>query len=224
MTDMAPISDHLQRSPVSGLPAQPFAGALMRCLAILTLAVLAGCATSRIVKQQSNPDYVGKSFKTVMVVGVTTDQLVRRTFEDRVTALLAKRGVKGIPAYSMVESRRTLVEEADLRQAIAQSGVEGVLITRVSRRADRESSTAPATTVTVGLYGYYGGVWQAVTTAPQQVNGPSWTVSETRLFDARNGALAWTGIVDTRETEDLGAALTQYVNTIVDAMVSDRVL
>ena len=211
MTDMAPISNHLRRTTV-------------RWLAALTLAVLAGCATSRVVKQQSNPDYVGKSFKTVMVVGVTTDQLVRRTFEDRVTALLDKRGVKGIPAYSMVDPRRTLVEEADLRRAIAQSGVEGVLITRVSRRADRESGTAPATTVAVGLYGYYGGVWQTVTTSPQQINGPSWTASETRLFDARNGALAWTGIVDTKENDDLGKALTQYVNIIVDAMVSDRVL
>ena len=196
--------------------------AVMRCLAILTLAVLAGCATSRLVTQQSNPDYVGKSFKTVMVVGVTSDEIVRRTFEDRVTALLNKRGLKGVPAYSVVGSRGK-VEEVDLREAIARSGAEGVLITRVTR-VDRESGTVPGATVGVGLYGYYGGVWQTVTTAPQQISGPSWTLSETRLFDARTGALAWTGIVDTRENDDLGAALTQYVNIIFDAMVRDRVL
>jgi len=196
--------------------------AVMCCLAILTLAVLPGCATSRLVSQQSNPDYVGKSFKTVMVVGVATDEIVRRTFEDRVTALLDKRGLKGVPAYSVVGSRGKL-EEADLREAIARSGAEGVLITRVTR-VDRESGTVPGATVGVGLYGYYGGVWQTVTTAPQQISGPSWTLSETRLFDARTGALAWTGIVDTRENDDLGAALTQYVNIIFDAMVRDRVL
>jgi len=196
--------------------------AVMRCLAILTLAVLPGCATSRLVTQQSNPDYVGKSFKTVMVVGVAADEIVRRTFEDRVAALLGKRGLKGVPAYSMVGSRGK-VEEADLRDAIARSGVEGVLITRVTRVV-RESGYAPGATVGVGLYGYYGGVWQTVTTAPQQISGPSWTLSETRLFDARTGALAWTGIVDTRENDELGAALTQYVNIIFDAMVSDRVL
>jgi hypothetical protein len=75
-----------------------------------------------------------------------------------------------------------------------------------------------------GVYTYYAGSWQAVTTAPQQINGPSWTASETRLFDARNGALAWTGVIDTRENENLGAALTEYVNIIFDAMVRDRVL
>jgi hypothetical protein len=193
----------------------------MRYLGILALAVLLGCATSKLVTQQSNPDYVGKSFKTVMVMGVATDDIVRRTFEDRVVALLDKRGLKGIPSYSV--GSRGKVEEADLRQAIARSGSEGVLITRVTR-VERQSGTVPGATVGVGLYGYYGGVWQTVTTAPQQISGPTWTLSETRLFDARTGTLAWTGIVDTRENDNLGAALTQYVNLIFEAMVSDRVL
>jgi hypothetical protein len=195
--------------------------AVMCWLGILMLAVLAGCATSRLVTQQSNPDYVGKSFKTVMVVGVTADEIVRRTFEDRVSALLDKRGAKGIPGYSVAS--RGKLEEAELRQIIARSGADGVLITRVTR-VERGTATAPGATVGVALYGYYGGVWQTVTTGPQQISGPSWTLSETRLFDAKTGALAWTGIVETRENDELDAALTQYINMVFDAMVKDRVL
>jgi hypothetical protein len=188
------------------------------------LALLAGCATSQLVSQQSNPDYVGKSFKSVMVVAVAKDELIRRTFEDRMVALLGKRGVKGIPAYAAVGSRGQ-VEEADLRQAVARSGAEGVLITRVTR-LDRSSGTVPGATVMVGVgfYGYYSTVWETVNVSAQKITGPTWTVSETRLFDAKNGVLAWTGVMDTRENDDLGAALTQYVNVVFDAMVSDRVL
>ena len=204
---------------------------MRRCLAMLgaaaaALALLAGCATSRLVSQQANPDYVGKSFKSVMVVAVTRDDLVRRTFEDRMVALLGKRGAKGIPAYDAIGSRGQ-VEEAELRGAVARSGAEGVLVTRVTR-IDRSSGTLPGATVYLGIgggfYGYYSTVWDAVTVAPQKITGPSWTVSETRLFDAKNGALAWTGVMDTRENDDLGAALTQYIEVIFDAMVSDRVL
>jgi hypothetical protein len=191
------------------------------------IALLAGCATSSLVSQQSNPDYVGKSFKSVMVVAVTADDLVRRTFEDRMVALLGKRGTKGIPSYAAVGSRGR-VEEADLRQAIAKSGAEGVLVTRVTR-VDRSSGTVPGATVAVGVgwggfYGYYSTVWQTVEVAPEKITGPSWTVSETRLFDAKNGVLAWTGVMDTRENDDLSAALTQYIEVIFDAMVNDRVL
>jgi hypothetical protein len=196
--------------------------------AFAALALLAGCATSRLIAQQSNPDYVGKSFGSVMVVAVTEDEIVRRTFEDRMVALLGKRGVKGIPAYSVIRTRGK-VEEAELRDAITRSGAEGLVITRVTR-VDQLSGYASGATVTagygygVGFYGYYNGVWQTTTTAPQKINGPSWTLSETRLFDAKNGALAWTGVVDTRENDDLGAALTGYIGTVFDAMVRDRVL
>jgi hypothetical protein len=169
------------------------------------------------VTQQSNPDYVGKPFKSVMVVAVTADELVRRTFEDRMVALLGQRRVKGVPSYSVIGSRK--VEEAELRRAIAASGVEAVLITRVTR-VDRSTGTLPGATVGIGFYGY----WETVHLPPEQVNGPSWTVSETRLFDAKNGVLAWTGVMDTRENNDLDGALTQYINVVFDAMVRDRVL
>jgi len=68
----------------------------------------------------------------VMVVAVTSDEIVRRTFEDRVVALLGKRGIKGIPGYAAVGTRGK-VQEAQLREAVAKSGAEGVIITRVIR-------------------------------------------------------------------------------------------
>jgi hypothetical protein len=199
-----------------------------RCLAFLgavfAALALAGCANSRLLTQQSNPDYAGKRFNSLMVVAVTSDELLRRTFEDRIVALLGKRGVKGIPAYAAVGSRGR-VEEAQLREAVARSNAEGVLLTRVTR-VDRSSGTIPGATVAVGVgfYGYYAGVWQTVDIPPEQVSGPSFTVSETRLFDAKTGTLAWTGIVETRKSDGLDAALTQYIDVIFDAMVSDRVL
>jgi hypothetical protein len=196
-------------------------------LAIAALATLAACTTSQMVGQKANPDYVGKPLKSVMVVAVTADDIARRTYEDRVVALLAKRGIKGIPGYSAV-GKRGKVEEAELREAIARSGAEGVMITRVIR-VDRSKTEVSGAEVAVGhgwggFYGYYSGVWTTVSLPPQTVTGPQWTVSETRLFDARNGALAWTGIVDTRESDDFSAALTQYIQVIFDAMVGDRVI
>jgi hypothetical protein len=198
-----------------------------RCLAIAALALLASCTTSRLVTQQSNPDYVGKPFKSIMVVAVTADEIVRRTYEDRIVALLGQRGRKGIPAYSVLATRGK-VAEAELRQAIEKSGVDGVLITRVTRVEQSSAKISGATVAVgiggVGVYGYYSTMWQPVTIPSQTISGSSWTYSETRLFDAKSGTLAWTGIMESRETHDLDAALTQYIEVIFDAMTDDRVL
>ncbi|HEX6692389.1 MAG TPA: hypothetical protein VF110_14720, partial [Burkholderiales bacterium] len=118
--------------------------------------------------------------------------------------------------------------EAELRQAIARSGAEGVMITRVTR-VERSKTELSGSEVAVfygwgGFYGYYSGVWSTVSAPAQTVTGPQWTVSETRLFDARNGALAWRGLVDTKETDNFNKALTQYIEVIFDAMVGDRVI
>ena len=202
-----------------------------RCLviaggALFSFTLLTGCAGSRMLSQQANPEYTGKPFKSVMVVAVTADEIVRRTFEDRIVALLAKRGVKGIPAYTVI-TKRGRVQEGELREAVAGSNAEAVLVTRVIR-VERSSGTIPAASLTVGygtgFYGFYSGVWETVNVSAQTVTGPSWTLSEARLFDAKNGAAAWTGIVDSPESNNLDGALTQYINIIFDAMVQDRVL
>jgi hypothetical protein len=178
-----------------------------RCLAALAaLALLAGCATSRLVSQQANPEYVGKSFKSVMVVAVTGDEVLRRTFEDRVVAHLGRRGIKGVQAYSVIGGRGR-VEEAVLREAIARSSVEGAFGIGWG-----------------GFYGSYMGMWETVSVGPQTVSGPSWMASDTRLFDAKNGALAWIGRLESKKYDNLDAALTQYINLVFSAMVSDRVL
>jgi hypothetical protein len=198
-----------------------------RSLTITALAVLAGCTTSQLVSQKANPDYVGKPLKSVMVVAVTEDEITRRTYEDRVIALLGKRGIEGIAGYSAV-GKRGKVEEAELRQAIARSGAEGVMITRVTS-VEQSNIEISASEVAVGygwggFYGYYAGVWTTVSAPAQTVTGPRYTVSETRLFDARTGALAWIGMVGTKESDDFNAALTQYIQVIFDAMVGDRVI
>ena len=187
--------------------------------AFAVLALLASCTTSKLVTQQANPDYVGKSFKNIMVVAVTADEIVRRTYEDRIVALLGQRGLKGVPAYSVVGTRGK-VEEAELRQAIARSGAEGVLITRVTR-VERSSATVSGATVAVGIgwggfYGYYSSMWQTGNLPSQEITGSPFTYSETRLFDAKSGTLAWTGVMESRETKDLDAALTQYVDAIFE--------
>ena len=196
--------------------------------ACVALAFLASCTASKLVTQQKNPDYAGKPFKSILVVAVTSDEIVRRTYEDRMVARLGQRGRKAVASYSVV-GKRGKVSEAELRQAIEQAGAEGVIVTRVTG-VDRPTTTISGATVTMGygwgggFYGYYSATWETAYIPPQQVSGQASTFTETRLFDAKSGKLAWTGVVETKDSADLDSVLTQYINVIFDAMESDRVI
>jgi hypothetical protein len=212
-----------------------FAAGRMRALAVAVVAAAcaAGCATNRLLDHQANPEYVGKPFKRVLVVAVTNENVLGRFYEDRMVALLGQRGIQGIPGYAALGSTGA-VDEATLRAVIAKTGADGMLITRTTG-VDQATVTSPGQTATIGFgvgwggfYGYYSGVWQTVYVPPQTTNvGPPVTTSETRLFDARSGALAWRGTIATKDRDgesDDASAVQQYAGIVFDAMASDGVI
>jgi hypothetical protein len=207
----------------------------LRALAFAVVAAVcaAGCASNRLLDHQANPEYVGKPFKRVLVVAVTNENVLGRVYEDRMVALLGQRGIQGIPGYSALGTTGA-VDEATLRSVIAKTGADGMLITRTTG-VDQATVTSPGQTAVVGFgvgwggfYGYYSGVWQKVYVPPQTTNvGPPVTTSETRLFDARSGTLAWHGRIATKDRDgvsDDASSVQQYARIVFDAMAGDGVL
>jgi hypothetical protein len=207
----------------------------LRALAFAVVAAVcaAGCASNRLLDHQANPEYVGKPFKRVLVVAVTNENVLGRVYEDRMVALLGQRGIQGIPGYSALGTTGA-VDEATLRSVIAKTGADGMLITRTTG-VDQATVTSPGQTAVVGFgvgwggfYGYYSGVWKSVYVPPQTTDvGPPVTTSETRLFDARSGTLAWRGTIATKDRDgdsDTTAAVQQYAGIVFDAMAGDGVI
>lgn len=199
---------------------------IVAVIALTASALLAGCAANQLVSHQANPAHVGKPPKKVMVYAVTYDATLRRVFEDRMVARLGSRGIQGVPAYTIITSESP-AEEAQLRAAVAKSGADAVMISRPG--AEEQSSTIVSggtvyTGTVVGMYGYYSGVWQATKVAPRDVEGATWLMSSTKLFDVGSEAPVWSGTVKTSMQDDMGAALNKYVDLVFNAMVADRVL
>lgn len=205
----------------------------VRALAVaLIAACAAGCAPNRLLDQQANPEYVGKPFKRILVVAVSNENVLGRIYEDRMVALLGQRGVQGIAGYSALGTGGA-VDEATLRAVIAKTGADGMLITRATG-VDQATVTSGPQVATVGIgwgggfYGYYAGVWKSVYIPAQTQNvGTPVTTSETRLFDARSGALAWRGTIATKDRDgesDTASAVQGYAGIVFDAMAGDGVI
>lgn len=200
---------------------------IVAALAVLAAIVLTGCAANQLVSHQANPAHVGKPPKKVMVYAIAYDATLRRVFEDRMVERLGSRGIQGVPAYTIITSDSP-AEEAQLRAAVAKSGADAVMISRPGAEEQSSTIVSGGTVVTgtgmVGMYGYYGGVWQVTKVAPKEVDGATWLMSSTRLFDVGSEAPVWSGTVKTSMQDDMGATLNKYVDLVFKAMVADKVL
>ena len=87
---------------------------LFRTLAAATAFTLAACASTDLVNQWSNPAYTSPSFKKVMVIGVTKQSGLRRTFEDEFVAQLKA-------AEKQIADLKSQTVLADVNNIVAKS-------------------------------------------------------------------------------------------------------
>lgn len=199
---------------------------LYRAAALAAVLLISACATHRLAYHEAEPGGAGRQPKSVMVVAVTYDKVLRRVYEDTMAARLASRGVKAVVTYDLLPGSR--VEEGVLREAVAKAGVDAVLITRegaIERTKTRVSGgTVAVGTGGVGMYGWYSGTWMATEFAPTDMKGAAWSRTTSRLFDARDGALLWTGAIESSLERDKGVQIDRFVDLLYQAMLADKVL
>ena len=114
---------------------------LRLCLVVLAALGVASCSSTQLVNQWNNPAYTSASFKKVMVIGVTKQAAIRRTFEDEFGAQLKAAGVNATPSYLYIPQDGP-VGEAVLKQALKEAAADAVIITRLVR-VQQKTEIAP---------------------------------------------------------------------------------
>lgn len=93
-------------------------------LPLIAAAVLfSACATTQIINQWSDPSYTSPSFKRIMVIGVSKQDSIRRTFEDELVAQLKALGIDAVPSYLFIPEAGQ-VEESRLKEGVRQAGAD----------------------------------------------------------------------------------------------------
>jgi hypothetical protein len=124
-------------------------------LALAVALSLAACAAStKIVNQWVSPDYISPRFRKIMVIGVSKQASIRRTFEDEFVTQLKAAGVEAVPSYLYIPEDGQ-VDESRLQAAVKQAGADAVIITRLVR-IEKKTEVSPAF-YQPGPFGFYGG-------------------------------------------------------------------
>ena len=197
---------------------------------VLAALLLGGCAATQIVNQWSNPSYPTASFKRIIVIGVSKQPSIRRTFEDEVVARLKAAGTDAVAGYEFIPEDGQ-VEESRLARAVKQAGADAVITTRLVR-IERQAEYIPRTYGPYGPYGPYPGFgfyrWYSSAWAgfyePPRLRYYDIYISETSLYDVKSDRLVWSGLAKTTKLDDIRSEIQEFVDVVIAALREKNLL
>jgi hypothetical protein len=189
-----------------------------RVFVVAALLLLAGCASTTIRDQWSDPGYRGGPFKKLLVLGVSSNIAERHTFEDVMAARIAATGVEAVQAYRYLPDSAQ-VPEAELEQAVKAAGADGLVMSRI-RAIDRRTSVS---TVMVpgppfGPFGYHYYGWYSGWYPTTDVRQYDIAIVETSVFAADTKRVVWAGMTETFQPTSVARDAPDFANVIVKAM------
>lgn len=193
------------------------------CAAILLALVAAGCASTQLVNSWRGTRYQGPPLTRVLVIGVTKQSAVRRVFEDAFVAELTRGQVSAVPSYTLIPEDGEVPKDR-LAQAVAQSGADGVLITRLVR-VDRQTRIDPGYMgpPMMGFYDYYPFAWGGFYDPPR-IYSYDVVIWDTSVFEARSNQMLWAGATETVAPRDMSKDAKEAAGVVAKALRNSGVL
>ncbi len=204
-------------------------------LAVAAVILVASCAATKMVRSWTAPDFRKETVKKVLVLGISPNAALRRTYEDTFSVELEKRGYEAVSGFLWAPDATKLDRDA-IMDRIRAEHVSHVLVTRVVSIKQVETHHAP-TAVVVGYRGYgpgYYGSWSTYYTVGYgAVMDPGYTTVndvvtlETNFYDAskEKDALVWSGESATwTDAAQAGSKIDSVISAIVYEMRAKRVL
>jgi hypothetical protein len=187
---------------------------------LLVAGLLAGCSTTtRFVNTWKAPDAAPLALRSgdvVVAMVITRNEASRRSGEDALAAELSRRGLRVIPAYTVLSVEQAMQRDSALATLRATGAVAAFVVRPL--QATRTATYVPPTygaPVPYGAWGpYYGYGWAA----PYPYS-PGYVVTDTVLrlevlaYDLRQEKLLWAGQSETTNPDNLD----DFVRSVVKA-------
>jgi hypothetical protein len=193
---------------------------------VLLLAALGlwSCTSTQVVQQWSNTGYSSASFKKVMVIGVTKQASIRRSFENEFVAQLEAAGVNATPSYLYI-SQDGPVGEGVLTRALKEAGADAMIITRLVR-VQQKTEIAPgyyAPDPGMAVHPLYTTAWNDYYEPPIVYRSVLYTC-ETVLYDTSKNQVVWKGTAQTDSRGNIQREIKDYAEAVIGALKEKKLI
>lgn len=155
----------------------------------------------------------------VLVLGITDDPALRRSFEDRFVSHLKGRRVDGLPSWKFAEGLGQAADKERILIALSESGVDAVLTVRpVPLGKDDEATWAPSWKA---AWGRPMTIRQLIDETlplpePKKVKRAG---AEIALWDVASRGRLWAGRTSVHSPREIRKAVADLVQQTIDALM-----
>ncbi|AEM70833.1 hypothetical protein Murru_1793 [Allomuricauda ruestringensis DSM 13258] len=200
----------------------------------ISLLLLMGCSSTRLVSTWKNPDIVLFDAYQVLVVGMVQDDSARMEFESRFADALKDQGVDAMRSIDLFDveftsSQRSEQELEEVEQQLLDKGFDAILFTKVVGTENRRTFREHINEVDKMLMRFSTDYLehQEIYYDPEYYDTFNIYHAETSLYCICVGKeieLVWRGEVDVTEPTNVDKAIGSYVKLVTKSMGEEDVI
>jgi hypothetical protein len=203
-------------------------------MASVGLLMTASCSLTNLNAVWKDPQYQGGKLQNILVIGGTTNQIVRRITEDEFTARFKSRGTNAIPSYTVFPSAKTLDKDT-IESSGRDLGIDSILIARViDIKTKQQVTPAPASYYYRDIYFYdwpnrysrfYTGSFTGGYYSDRSYLSEYEVANlETSIYETQTGKLIWSALSDTVIGGDTLLEVSSVVEVIMKNLAENQLI
>ncbi len=181
------------------------------------------------------PNYQGKAYKKLVVIGIGDDLNARLLFENNAVQLLNDNGVNAIPGISIFPHSQTLKEENDIEiiEILKKNNVDGVItMSLINENQSQQHIPGKIYAVPTGYtrFGnYYYRTYRYIREEGYYVDQNSYLI-EAILYDLKENlkddedAMVWTGQSSLINPSSAENASVLFVKKMVGSLIREQII
>ena len=191
-------------------------------VAACSIMFLACGGGTKLIKTEMDENRIGKPVSSLLVIGVTYNQEIRRVFEDKMVAQLRATGIDAITSIDAIPiSEQQQLEKAKVLEVVKENGNDAAIVTHLVYTKDKEVVTRDYSGVYAKdqlLWSYgnrYTPGYSSVRTTMQLI---------TNLYDVATEKLIWSGESETTKIESLDKAIDDVIKVVIADLKNNQLL
>ena len=191
---------------------------------IILTAALTACTTAKPTMEWRDQSYTGGPFDNILIVGVSNQETVRRTFENTFVDRLQEDKIKATASFALMPAE-TRPSEDSIKAVISDIKFDSVLVTHLVGITEKEvyhPSTYRMDT-NRGFYDYYGYVGGYVY-EPGYYTRHEQVKLESNLYDAQTEQLVWSMQSETMNPNSEKGLIEAKIRTVIKKLKSQKLI